>query len=253
MRALLKAAIVAAVMAGAALAFDAACLMPIVTDTWTPLELGPMAWYEAENNALDSSGNGYAGTWSGTAAYATGKVGYAYALDGTNYVSINSVVPFNVSSNFSFSVWAYATDLRTASAKILGQRWSSAANTLWYFGAYANKLRLSYYNTAGARSDVDISVTNATNEWAMYSFVVGSTNIVIYKNGQMIGAPATLNQNIRQSATELLRIGYSADPAWMFNGALDDVVFTQRALTPAEVALLYSESVLQSAKGVPWK
>jgi hypothetical protein len=39
----------------------------------------------------------------------------------------------------------------------------------------------------------------------------------------------------------------------MFNGALDDVVFTQRALTPAEVALLYSESVLQSAKGVPWK
>jgi hypothetical protein len=46
----------------------------------TPIARGLVAWYRGENNALDSSGNGRHGTWSGTAAYAAGKMGRAWSF-----------------------------------------------------------------------------------------------------------------------------------------------------------------------------
>ena len=67
---------------------------------------GLVGHWTGDGNALDSSGNGINGVWTGTESYNTGKFGQAFKFDGsTNYIktSFNNAVNIRDSLTISFA------------------------------------------------------------------------------------------------------------------------------------------------------
>ncbi len=73
----------------------------------------PLAWYEFENNANDSSGNGYHGSLSGSPTYAPGIYGRAISFDGyeDSVVITNAAGLFSrISTGITIAFWQYGAD-----------------------------------------------------------------------------------------------------------------------------------------------
>ena len=64
--------------------------------------------------------------------------------------------------------------------------------------------------------------------------------VVLYKNGLQIGAGTVLTPNVIARTNNWM--GQSAWPDALYNGLLDDIRIYNHALTPEEVALLYTST-----------
>jgi hypothetical protein len=73
------------------------------------LSAGVLAGYHFDGNALDFSGNGFNGTWTGSAAYAAGAIAghMAVSLNGASYIDMGLVAAIQdlVQGEFTVSAW----------------------------------------------------------------------------------------------------------------------------------------------------
>jgi hypothetical protein len=73
------------------------------------LSAGVLAGYHFDGNALDFSGNGFNGTWTGSAAYAAGAIAghMAASLNGASYIDMGLVAAIQdlVQGEFTVSAW----------------------------------------------------------------------------------------------------------------------------------------------------
>lgn len=186
-----------------------------------------VAWYKLDGNALDSSGNGYHGTWRGTEAYAAGKFAgtQAAVFDGASRIFNGSI---GTGPGFTVVAW---------------QRQSTNNATRQYLVASAGLKNLLYTDvkslgvdssfTVAARDTTTRSVSGGAllaGTWTHVAGTCGPEGLAASVNGTRIG----LNTAVTNAASD---IGYYLGTygSFFLRGALQDVRIFDRALSLANI------------------
>ena len=205
-----------------------------VADTAYPV--ANTAYYKLNGDALDSSGNGYNGTFTGP-AYATGRFGNAASFGGSNYITLTG---FTSTTTFSYSFWVNPTNATSSGFKgIIGNQTSGGQ---LFTDAGALKI---YANTTKTFSG---SPTLADNVWSHVALSVSNGTGTIYVNGINKGTTSNLSlpstSYIATASTQVGIIEYN------YTGKIDQVRIFNSALTAGNVTSLYNEStVVESTDG----
>ncbi len=216
---------------------------------WTPAKLGPVAWYQAEGNALDASGGGNDATWTGEADYDTGIVGSAFVLAETNYMARASHTLASF-TNFTVCLWVKST---TANFDyLLGSFVETTGNRSWTVtcssvGIY---MAISTNGSSGVTSATIPKASVLDGAWHHVAFVRDGGIVRSYRDSVPVSTTDTGPNPVWTPATAPFLVGGASTRGW--TGLMDDAMVFSRALSANEVARLYSESVKQSAKGTPW-
>jgi hypothetical protein len=206
---------------------------------------GLVAWWKFDETngtvAYDSSGNGYDGNLIGGSTWATGKIGGAISLDGTNdYVEVSSR-KWNIENLFSVSFW-YLNNGADGTIFSLGTPSNNNEIMLWilegrqdfYFHKELGNWARIYEPTLSQDWHHKTCVVNGgylANQ--MFSYINGSLHQSTYK---ISGVPGLLSD----LQNRLLRIGSRVNASKFFNGLIDDVRIYDRALSAEEVQALYN-------------
>jgi len=210
---------------------------------WSPLTLGPVAWYKGDGNALDSSGNGYDGTWQVSEGYTNGVVSQAFALNGSRYVSIANNAALSGFDDFTIAGWVKTEGTTVASEYIfgtfspVGNQRSWALIRLAPSGSYDCNLLVS---SNGAPGSVMYPIPSASvfdGTWHHVAFVRSGVTVSSYLDGQVVGS-VTFDGKLFASSS-ITAIGSIGSVGSYFNGAADELFLLNRALTPAEITQLY--------------
>jgi len=214
--------------------------------TWTPANLNPAVWCPAEDTALDASGNGNDGTWSTTAAYAAGKVGYAFDFSNLERIDIGSIIP---SGSVSISVWVKANSHKDymwiAGAGVL-------AGSVSGCGIISTAVNWTFQNrTAGGVVNSASVAHGDSTAWTHLVGVRNGTDVRLYINGVLA---ATTASTITEAGSQPATIGARNAIApfdYAFDGQIDDVLVFDYALSSAEITPLYNNSSKQGSSA--WK
>jgi fibronectin type 3 domain-containing protein len=183
------------------------------------------------STTADGSGNGWNGTLTNGAAWATGKAGHAISFDGVNdKVSLPSTfdiptLPFTIESwvrPANFSNWHV----------IFSKRNSYSANGMRVDVGLQNSTGRVYVETYN--SFVVFTYAPPVNTWTHLAVVADVTGTRLYINGvlqQALGV-VTLGSN----AGAAVNIGHNGDNADPFAGLLDDLRVYRRSLSQTEIA-----------------
>jgi hypothetical protein len=248
-----RALILAAVLsAGAAGAFDASPLLQFVTaQSFTPLTLGPVAWWRMDDNAASTVVIDSAGANTGTSARNTSTVTTnginrgALAFNGSSdFVAITNSPSVDITSAISVSCWVYPQS-SSQNSGIVG-KWNSGSQTdnawLIYVGQNVanNKWGFTLQQSDNAIKSIAPATTFSATNWYHVVLVAGGTNFSAYVNGSNIGNTAydgTIKSTARNVTIGKLR---TQDALYSFNGIIDDVLIFPRALTQSEITQLYN-------------
>jgi hypothetical protein len=205
-------------------------------ETWTPAALGPIAWYKGDDNATDSIG-AYNGTWSGSPAYTTGKIGGGFSLNGTASISIGTTAVYRATS---VAMWVYVAVLPNAGL----QHFGALSKVGFRTGGSGSKLNWNVWDQDGIRYELSPASGTTVGAWTHYCGTWDGSTSTVYINGAYsasLSAPGTS----LGSLSSALVIGPSNT-----GNIIDDVLIFNRALTATEIKKLYDETIKQN--GEPW-
>ncbi|MCX6789152.1 MAG: LamG domain-containing protein [Candidatus Gribaldobacteria bacterium] len=204
----------------------------------------PVARWKMDENAgqyaYDTSGNNTTGTL-GTGAtadsadpqWAQGKYGSALKFDGSNdYVDAGTSSIFNLTGNFSVSLW---TKINTASAEqaiISKDNANSAGN--YSLELTTNKIYFGYYNVSD-RSIESPAGTITTNTWYHITGTWDGTKLRLYINGILQNTSADLSATPPLANIGKLAIGARRGTGLFTNGSIDDVRIYNYARTQKQI------------------
>ena len=227
------------------------------------LKRGLIAHYTFDKDASDSSGNGHNATNKGASPVAEGKLGGAFAFNGT---SDHVVVPPAVTKGlawFTVSLWLKSTQ---SAASPRSRFWSNPTLIGFSTGGYGSNdfgLMLEGGNPAyfhglfadGADVSWHSSVVAADDKWHHVALVSQGPRMMLYLDGELLRGEVLLHTG--SGATSLgvqaqtpaggslgaagILIGACSEagnPAYFFRGLIDDVRIWRRALAAHEVASL---------------
>ncbi len=205
--------------------------------------------------AIDASGNGNNGAWSGTAIgnggtyYTGGKVGaYGGDFDGsTDYVNIPNAASLDISgsgSHVTLMAWVYLTQnsnvewvIRKGIEGYDGSEWGMDIGT----GNYVD-----FRSVEGAGRSERGNTQLSLNQWYFVAATCsnGDTDPIIYVNGirqSLTITDGSGSQFTFYPTSNAVRIGNSApNDTANFYGAINDVRVYNRILSPAEVMAIYN-------------
>ncbi len=215
---------------------------------WSPLRLSPAAWYQAEDNALDSSGFGRHGTWVGTAAYTNGIVGRAFFGDGSSRVGTLTAH----SGSFTLAMWINAPATQPGTNRRIAGKHSASVGWQIQVGSADNGiagLRVDTSATFNQNQTIGVLFSGTPIHFVM-TFDTVSGVVSNFTNGAFLNALTYSMGDGIDNANALTFLSNSSGQNPMV-GAIDDALFWGRILTPAEVKELYDRSVAQ--QGAAWK
>ena len=199
------------------------------TSAWTPASLNPIAWYKGDGNALDSSGANV-GTWAGSPAYTTGKIGGGLSLNGTASINIGTTAVYRATS---VSMWVYVAVTPTAGRQHFGAVNKVAFRT----GGTENKLNWNVWNQGGTRYELAPASDTTVGAWTHYCGTWDGITSTVYINGAYSASRSASGTSLGSLSSELV-IGPSNT-----GNIIDDVMIFDRALAAEEIELLYNESI----------
>lgn len=197
---------------------------------------GLVAHWPFNANANDESGNGYDGLVYGATLTTdrNGNINSAYQFDGLNsYIDIPNISGNNLQT---VSIWLKPNDFGTG----YGNNFINLKNTL-----SAEAIYLSASGHAGYKQGIYSSVheligpTLSLGLWSHLVIVRNYLNVKFYLNGILQNDK---NFNSGAPTQILLSIGEGTSDRGNFNGAIDDVIIYNRALTEEEVQIIYNDS-----------
>jgi hypothetical protein len=209
-----------------------------------PQPIGLVAYYNLENNVLDSSGNGHDGTLSGSASlpatYVTGPTGFGKGMlfdgaAGHQNVEVGTFDPSEKTGHLTVAMWAKWDGASGQWQGLIGKRESwSIANMMWHIEVNRDSNTIGfasygvYPNSGGATLPIGV--------WTHVAVTFDGTTARFYLNGAETG-----NGNFSFSQNKNARLHFGSDDpdgGNPFNGALDEVRIYDVALSAADVAKL---------------
>lgn len=222
-----------------------------------------VAWYPFNGNANDESGNGHNGTINGptlsTDRFNTSNKAYTFSGN-LQHISTN-IVQTNISA-YSVSMWFKST---IGGAMFQGSRSCSSGNgtrLLMYNTITAPGYKLLYASDGYGYTDGSESTNNYNDgNWhhvvgvwdGVGSVQVSPSQFTLYVDGALISqVPISSvgnggiggHPNIPISGSNMVMFGKETCNilSYSFQGALDDIAFWERAITPCEITQLYNAS-----------
>jgi hypothetical protein len=203
-----------------------------------PVEM--RACYAFENNAMDTSGNGFDGTPTAV-TYVVGKVGaQAAQFNGSSsYVAI----PRSITNDFTVALWVKTTD----TAGSAGAQWWSGKGLVdgevggggadWGTAIVNGKFALGVGSTGG---DTTIASSVSVNDGAWHHVAATRNNgtgaLAVYVDGVLRGSGTGPTGS--RTWPPNLRIGSIQTGNNFLNGTIDDVRLYDRILTGGEISAL---------------
>jgi hypothetical protein len=213
-----------------------------MTAAWTPASLSPVAWYRGEGNALDSSANGFDGTWVGDAAYTNVVNGQAFNFATSNYVSVANNAALSGFNAFTAAFWVRSKSASSPSANqyILGTYVTTGNQRSW--ALLRSSIGVLHFNPStngavAAAVGFDGLAFDAT--WHHVALVRLGENVVYYLDGSAKSTNTLSHSTAVFASSGVTTIG-ALTAGNHFFGAVDDVLIFNRALTPAEITQLYN-------------
>ena len=199
-----------------------------------------VGWWPFSGNTNDSSGFGNNATNFNAVLTADrmGNPDSAYDFNGTSaYLKVDTP-SFTIApqGSFSFSIWI-KKEANTGVSLMIG---SNVANN--FITLLGGDTGTQFGTNKQASSWVWCSTTHTLDSWDHYVCVYNTGTMTLYKNAVLVSTAQFIYTGANSSNLPLF-IGKDINTSY-FNGAIDDVGFWSRALTPVEVLALFTQSTL---------
>ena len=196
----------------------------------------------------DASGNGNHGTAQRNTAllHLNGKTGGAFDLDGsTDSVNLGEILPMGTNS-CSISAWFKTISVAASPANAIVQNKSTAGPTNAGYRLLAPAGMVTFHIADGTNQAVVLRGSGLNDgEW---HHVVGTVDrdtdlMKVYVDGSLSGDAVSTAAVGDITSTNDLCIGSLLDTYHFFDGAIDNVILFDKALTAADVAALYNSGL----------
>ena len=223
---------------------------PILVDS------GLVAYYPFDGDALDYSGNGNHGTISGNITYDkdrfgnNNKVAKFGIVGNEGRIQIPNSNSLKFTNAGSFSSWVLLDSLVSNNnyARCIFAKDYDQSNLL--NGLISSNISNNTFNIFSSFIGQNANPTgHQLKKWIQVTFVFDLTqsNIKIYFNGILVGSN-TVTLNFTNSNSRDLFLGAFRDGLYPLHGSLDDIRIYNRALTAAEIQLLYKPATYNFAR-----
>lgn len=180
--------------------------------------------------AQDVSGHNHTGTLS-NATWTTGKNGGGISFSGNanSYIDIPNESDFDLTTNFTVSLWMKTSTFGSAWAALV-----SKGDSSWSLTRYNTANTLDFNTFSPSANDLQGTVNVASNTWHHVAIVYDGATKKLYVDGA-VDAQASFTQTLSTNNFPV-RIGGNAEyTTGTFNGSVDDVRIYNKALTQAEI------------------
>lgn len=218
-------------------------LLTSFTFAQVPIE-GLVAWYPFTGNANDSSGNGQHGNPRGVqlAPDRFGNADRAFNFIGADTSRIIADASPNLpqgNSPKSISLWFKSLPTVEGYAIMAGFGEGPVDHENFQLGYKYNEFCVNgYFPQYDWNTNVAFNPYNNDGQWHHYVGTYNSGKTTIYIDG---GKKAFTTEYTFPTKSRRITIGIEIDyMGWFFRGELDDVAIYNRALTPSDIAYIYS-------------
>lgn len=200
-----------------------------------------VAYYPLDGDATDASGNGNDGTVNGATVDANGILGtqcYSFDYTAANYIDIPDLPTF---SQYTLAGWIMFNTFSTGDfQKVISIGQNNDINPGVWNSSHANAGQFRYWQRDAASTDHKVfSSTLSTGTWYHWAQTWDGSTMRGYLDGIEVGSTAVPSMDTSRNDSDA--IGYSpTEASYPLDGLADDVRIYDHALTPAEVAYLYS-------------
>jgi hypothetical protein len=190
----------------------------------------------------------------GLPRFVDGEIGGAASFDGKVFIEAGDVANYSLDDKFTLSAWIYPTAADGAIVtRTSGASLRMVSGEISGYGIYLKDGKVQFNMLVRVLDDgVSVETTDRLELnkrhyiAATYDGSRFAEGVAIYVNGQRQKLKVNLDEmNQHFSVNDPLRIGASAGPGPRFRGSIDDVRVYNRALEPAEVAILATSDSLK--------
>jgi PKD repeat protein len=238
----------------------------VVEGVYAPQPAGLVGWWRGEGSAVDFSGGARHGAFVGAAKYASGKVGQAFLLDGTNYVRINDDPAWRFGSGgFTVELWAQLDPSQDPGAAVFVAHDTTSSSRKWIFwlhtqghnsvlrGTPALRLHTATFQSNGTFFGADIAASPFSptpSQWYHLAItrepVITGGRVQLYINGNPVATQGDPWGDMADASPASLWIGAAETIRPTFKGLLDEVSIYRRALSATEIRALATSSLGKS-------
>ncbi|GBE06827.1 doubled CXXCH motif [bacterium BMS3Abin10] len=204
----------------------------------------------------DETINNNDGTISG-AVWTAGKTGSALSFDGTgSYVEVPDSDSLDLTASGSVELWTKKNSETDYMAYISKDSAYQLIDFTWPYYAHYGKLAVKWGSEPGQDGfnyDLYVQQNNIIpiDIWTHILFTYNGNYLRIYKNGLLLEEVPFVNDAAVNANP--LRIGSRGDGSYYFDGAIDEVIIYNKALTASEVRARYgahlSSAIASDASG----
>jgi len=202
-----------------------------------------VAHYKFNDDALDSSGNGYNLSWTGAAVYTASQLTKAAEDDGSKYLSNTSFYDFASNGTWTFCAWVYPHEITAQNTIISNKNVPLDVGITFYI---ANNGKIAY-----AEAGTGVSSSNGAMTINSWNHVMvtrdASANVVIYVNNISV-ASGTVTA-INPGTTFFVGTDWDLGAGTRLDGLIDDVRVYSTVLTSAERLIVYPDPVGTESDG----
>ena len=215
----------------------------------TPPPSGMVGWYPGDGDARDISTTHNNGMLQGGATFATGLVGQAFSLNGTDaYVQASANVAQDPTTAGSLDAWVFFNQLPSVAGHPMQVIAKGGVGTDFEIGADTDDLFKFYI---GAGTSVFSNTAAQTGLWYHIAGTWDSTvGLKIYVNGTLENTNTALVT--RGQSGQPLEIGnHPVFGPRLFDGLIDEVEIFNRALSQTEIQAIVDAGSFGKCKGTP--
>ena len=196
---------------------------------------GLVAYYELENDANDSSGNGLDGTIVGDPMFVEGAIGMGLQLDGVDdYVDLGNDPLFDLTEQVTLSLWVNTQDIGNTQ----NNPWLGKGDTSYMIKGHreGNQIEFFIYDGTWITAHADVG-PEFNGEWHHAAGTYDGQQLIIYVDGEV----AVTSDHVGGITpnTYDVAIGTNTQAGGRFSESIiDEAIVYNRALSAGEIRYL---------------
>ncbi|WP_437586227.1 LamG-like jellyroll fold domain-containing protein [Sorangium sp. So ce1000] len=196
----------------------------------------PTGFWKGENNAADSSGNGYNGTLRSGVAFAAGQVGQAFSTQNGDMAIATTAAPFANLNDMTVDMWININD--ATGYQVLFSRNRTTGGTGYAVSLSGGQLGFAVNNGAGVNQGFSAPVSLSLHTWYHVTVSRKANVVKLYVDCALVGQTSSFfSGTISLSPTLPVTIGSEDTVAnRRFRGLIDEAAFYPAQLSDAEIS-----------------